>query len=75
MKEILLHFVTDYSDPRTRPFAHAVASQYIEQYRDVLDVDQVKQLYESMLGFSERFRKAWPWNKSKVTADFLRSLN
>jgi|GEM_PF-4694880 len=75
MKEILLTFITDYSDKRTRPYAHAVTMQYIERYREEMNEDQVKAIFEIMLQFSKEFQKAWPWNRQKVALDYVRSLN
>jgi len=75
MKEILLTFLSDYTDSRTKPFSIAIAWEIIEVNKDILTDQEVKYLMTWMTEFAKRFNSAWRWNRQKVVADSIRSLN
>lgn len=75
MKEILLTFLSDYTDTRTKPFSIAIAMEVIEANKSILTDDEVKTLFTWMNDFAKRFNSAWRWQRQKIVADSIRSLN
>jgi hypothetical protein len=72
MKEIFLSFIKDVK-ARNR-HAHTNLILALERYGAQLRPDQQNELLERILSFSNRYEKAWWWNKNKVIAETLSSL-
>jgi hypothetical protein len=73
-REILVEFLTDFADRRTRPYSFAVAWRNMEVCRAELGEEAVKEVMRQMEAFAERFKTAWPWERGKVLSRALREL-
>lgn len=74
MKEILITYVTDFTDKRTKPFAFAVLLQNLEHHKQEMSKEEIKDILVWTNDFSGRYDRAWFWDKNKIIVDALREI-
>jgi len=74
MKEIILTYMTDYSQKRTRPFAFALMLDMLEQFRQQMDEQDRRYVFGKIDTFSTAYDKAWFWQKKNVLIETIRGL-
>jgi len=74
MRDLILTYITDYTDKRTRPFAFAILLQSLEQFKSDMNDQERSEVLHRINDFSNRFKNAWFWERNQIVLDELRSV-
>jgi hypothetical protein len=75
MKELMLSYIANYTDKSTRAFSFGVLMEHIDANRGAFEQGQVEAILEWTNKFSNQYRTAFPWKRSKIISQSIRELN